>query len=447
LGARAWGQDTAAATACATLADDLHFIHAQLQTNSSPYNHDAAIAERTNKVFEEVLARAPECRTDNDYRTAVLTYTASFHDPHLHATHLPTTDTVSTNVWIRRLNDHYFVWNSTEEAPYGLRRGDEWLGCEGRLAREYVLHDVLALQGYTTLEAALYEHAADAFLRTDKAKGESIDCDFLQDGKALTKTLRWGPVDEASRKRFESDVKGRPAYALKKEPWGYWAGLSAMTAIDEDGRKAMQAFIRDTKELRGAGTIVLDLRGNAGGDSSWGERWISGLIGDKARKGEEAGSSCLIWASPENLRNFKLDPKLNRGQKGFIDCGGRAPLPQRKTGQRVYVLTDAACLSSCEMFVMALRDLPEVVHVGLPTNASTLYGDVRDVAAPSGHAGVMFPQKVFAMASLWKGREPGEPIVPNVLLRYDPALEAQGQDSLRAAVLDLLKRDGRLTNP
>jgi hypothetical protein len=59
----------------------------------------------------------------------------------------------------------------------------------------------------------------------------------------------------------------------------------------------------------------------------------------------------------------------------------------------------------------------------------------------------MFPQKVFAMASLWKGRKPGEPIVPAVALQYDPVSEAQGADSLRAAALDLLKRDGRMTNP
>ena len=472
LGAQARGQETGAASLCDSLAKDLSFIHGQLQANSSPYNHDAAIRERTDRVFENVLSKAPDCRTKNDYTTAVLTYLAAFHDAHLYATHLPAVDRVSTNVWIRKLNDRYYVWNSTGESPYGLRRGDEWLSCAGRPPEDILIHDVLALRGYTALDAALYGYAADVFVRADKAKGEKIGCEFSQNGKTITKTLEWESFDEKSQKQFKEEVEKRPVYSISKEPWGYWVGLSDMWPETPADREAMQSFVGDAGKLRGAKTLVLDLRGNGGGWASWGYRWIDGLYG-LSPEPEEEGSSCRLWASPENLRYFRdvnaemlkrnptdsADAKSHRAQiewlsedkKGFIDCApptlpeakSREPRPLRYQG-RLYVLTDAACFSSCEAFLTALRALPGVIHIGLPTNAMTIYSDEREVESPSHNAGVQFPQKVLDAPSRWKERKPGEALRPVIPLQYDPAQEARGQDSLRGAVLDLLKSDGRL---
>ena len=82
------------------------------------------------------------------------------------------------------------------------------------------------------------------------------------------------------------------------------------------------------------------------------------------------------------------------------------------------------------MFVTNLKAMPHTTHIGLPSNASTLYGDIRRIQLPSGIGNFIIPQKVFFYAN----RAPEQPITPEVLLRYDPEAELEGKDSLRAAV-------------
>jgi hypothetical protein len=105
---------------------------------------------------------------------------------------------------------------------------------------------------------------------------------------------------------------------------------------------------------------------------------------------------------------------------------------QARFDGRLIILTDSSCFSSCELIVDEAKRRPNSLHVGLETNASTPYGDIKFDIAPSGLFFYKVPTKVFPWLT-------GKSIVPDIVLQYNPELENAGIDSLMVAVEDLLK--------
>ncbi|MBL7670300.1 MAG: hypothetical protein JNM39_07420 [Bdellovibrionaceae bacterium] len=108
-------------------------------------------------------------------------------------------------------------------------------------------------------------------------------------------------------------------------------------------------------------------------------------------------------------------------------------MKQEKTlfkGQ-VYVLTDSRVFSSGEMFVEMMRSMPRVNQAGLPTNASTYYSDIRFDVTPGQ---LPFNHPTIAQFGGDLKRKSGEAFFPHIPLAYDPKLEFEGKDSLRAAL-------------
>jgi hypothetical protein len=182
--------------------------------------------------------------------------------------------------------------------------------------------------------------------------------------------------------------------------------------------------------------VVLDLRGNGGGASSYGDEIAEALMGGRYVRGVQRGTpseNCTdSWrATPGNLealRAFKreaganLDPQTRRfiedaerRVEGAIRAGKPFDVPisacpgaddpeappadgrgSLLTG-RMVVLTDAACFSSCLQVVEQFRRLG-ALHVGDATDAATRYMEVREAILPSGISYASTLQKV-AMAA------------------------------------------------
>ncbi|UUL84020.1 S41 family peptidase [Sphingomonas qomolangmaensis] len=199
-----------------------------------------------------------------------------------------------------------------------------------------------------------------------------------------------------------------------------------LPALNGDGARVVDDAGRRVQRLAGAGQILIDLRGNRGGDSAIGDRLVRLLFPatDPAALVAVAEPNCPIaWrASPGNAAAIEvLAHKLAetsdmraemlvmearllrrahaRGQAFAMALPARclnrhkSPLPRAPISDRIRVLTDGACFSSCLILVERLR-FQGAKQVGTATAAGNWYMDVRAQPLPSGLGDITMPQKV-----------------------------------------------------
>ncbi|MBE7212401.1 MAG: hypothetical protein INR65_15380 [Gluconacetobacter diazotrophicus] len=282
-------------------------------------------------------------------------------------------------------------------------------------------------------------------------------CRFSMDGRNREVALRWRPIGaaELARRLDDVDPQVKPPIGARVFPDGTrWFFLSDFDG-DPKGSTArsleplIAAMRRDRDAIGRAPRIVLDLRGNHGGSSDWGDQIATVLWGEQARKAAEPGVTEIDWrVSAANLARLKAyqrdlaaagnpEPGLARAMDISVggmeaaraagrtlwhapDEGAAAAQAPVATGRdpaaglrgTVFVLTDRGCGSACLDAVDLWRALG-AVQVGQETSADTLYMDTRTVALPSGAAEVTVPMKVF------RGRARGSNVPWVPVRRFD----------------------------
>ena len=205
---------------------------------------------------------------------------------------------------------------------------------------------------------------------------------------------------------------GAAGFGVRKAGAGYWIAVQELT---DNAVPVVAAVKAQAAEIREAPFVVLDLRGDGGGSSMFGDEIAAAILGDSYVKAVVGDSlpACggeVIRVSDDNVRQLQmyrdvLGPKrgpeftktfdglLNRAQGG---AGGRAwvhrvhsPVlgrrsrPGRRSAYRgkLFLLTDGVCFSSCLDVVSNWRDLG-AIQLGQTTDADTHYTEVRDDPMP-----------------------------------------------------------------
>jgi len=226
----------------------------------------------------------------------------------------------------------------------------------------------------------------------------------------------------ASQDEFRAMIRGTAhgaaGFGLRKVGSGYWVALEDLTGPAQpviDAVKAHQTV------LRASPYVVIDLRGNGGGDDAYGRALAEALYGrghvESVLGPYGKDSACPeVWrASPGNIAaadrfaNLAATSGDTTGSKAFRAAAAamRAALAQQRalTGEarcmrpkrppaapapslmrgRVIVLTDSVCFSSCINTVGFFKKLGAAL-VGQATGADTHYSEVRSIVLPSGLA-------------------------------------------------------------
>jgi len=176
-------------------------------------------------------------------------------------------------------------------------------------------------------------------------------------------------------------------------------------------------------ELR-KGIVVLDVRGNTGGNSSWateilatlwGQNWIDHITSQFDETVDWRASPANIAAVEDNVAFARANglkdnaAYYERGaaaMRAALAKGepyGRTVEPVEITPQpssnpvtgHVYLFTDGECASSCLIFTDIVRRLPGTQHIGFPTFADTNYIDNTNVLAPSGLVYISYSLKMY----------------------------------------------------
>ena len=416
--------------------DDLHFIRATLRENHpgpvDPTN--PAFASWYRDGFERALRLAGQANSYAGYFYAIQAYVVGFQDNHLGAL---ADDRFDAGVRLRRqwpgfilglANGRFAV---ARTSPGGPPLGAVLEECDGRGG------DALAdeiLRPYFPLWSIRGTRPRTApFLLIDEGNPfvrRPSECRFAAGGHSLAVHLAWVPIDNGALEPMVRAAQGRIAAQTGIRRFGahgWWIALASFDANEDAASTPLLEVIRTLEtratEFRGADVIVLDVRGNSGGNSAFGDRIASALWGADF-VASLPRTSVFDWrVSPANVRQIERgnlpalqrrfgenDPQT-RAYAAFVDAikaalargdtfyretlrmpeARASPLPVRA---RVFLLTDGWCGSACLDFADLVLAAPRVVQVGAETSGDTIYIDNTGARLPSGEGFFGWSMKV-----------------------------------------------------
>lgn len=472
---------------CKNLSSDLNYIHESIKQNFSGYVHSVELRKSTDAVFNQELEAAPHCTSEVDYVRSIRKYLGAFKDPHVKANWFgiskygqlvevssgkkidPNQKSVSnfaTGIYLVNYSNRFFVngidGDLLKESK--VKIGDELLSCSGKTPTEILKNEILPFESVSAPEASFYRMTPNIFIRWDQARDTKISCDFLHGSTRYAQEFLWKEVPE---NYLETKFQKHPdkIYKIEKIPNGHWVKLRSFSGYDEIGIQQLKVFSEDAKKLLKDKIIVVDVRGNGGGNSTWGTSWIDNLFGYHE---EPKDDRSWVLASPGNRGHFeRLYEHLRKNNGVTISSEGHwkdlikavqtnsgklVEVPndqkqsemkaQKRTGfsGKIYVLTDFMVFSSGETFVQELKMMPNTKQAGIATNASTYYSDIRFDVTPSG---LVFNFPTMVEINSTSKRASGEALVPEIKLELTPEIEFKGRDSMREALSKKIERGVR----
>jgi len=180
---------------------------------------------------------------------------------------------------------------------------------------------------------------------------------------------------------------------------------------------SLDAFAASSVDLRNAPAIILDLRGNSGGDDTWVMRWFVGLTNGElryttidelasevTRQGDVNSAVCDLARGDNDQEGKATAEKRLKTARATLANAARTPgrpyrdwhtrtpvtngrAPTAFSGRLVF-LADSRCASSCETFFQYARQVPGSVIIGENTAGVGAFGDVRTYRLP--HSGLGF---------------------------------------------------------
>jgi hypothetical protein len=283
--------------------------------------------------------------------------------------------------------------------------------------------------GDFTIESGRHEGAPSILIdQGDPFVSRPKSCVFRLEGRLRTFRLDWTAPPNAEVHAAYATFRRAPS-KLGLQPWGdrrWWISVPSMSSAQD-----WKGFYGDVRahlgELRTADMVVLDVRGNGGGDSGFGDRLARLLWGDAMIDAREPILGPTVYrvsrlnrdnwarvvettaADPQYTEDDRAefghilslyDAALARGDATFR-LGDDAPAARPKADRnlvqgRVVVLTDYACVSACLDMMDEVMAMPRAVQAGTSTSADTIFMEMTTTPElPSGLIRLSFPHKAW----------------------------------------------------
>jgi hypothetical protein len=281
-----------------------------------------------------------------------------------------------------------------------------------------------------------------------------VSCVFEAGGATRTVRLDWRAPDPAQLKLAMAAATGAGERNLDLFAWGprdWWISIPDM-GDDHDWRGFYAKVQANLPAIRSVDHLIIDLRGNGGGSSGYGDRLARMLWGEAFVEAREPHLGPTVWRATATNRAYWADlvarlarqpdyadlPELKRvlagydralaaGQPTFrMDDGPPAvatPAGGNPMRARVVLLTDPACNSACLDLMDLFTVMPDVVQAGSETSADTIFMELTTLEKiSSGLSGLAFGHKAWVE----RPRGSNRPYAPSAALtwRGDPADEA-----------------------
>jgi hypothetical protein len=300
--------------------------------------------------------------------------------------------------------------------PRATIRGAEILSCDGRTLSDWAQKDVLPWHSEflndTDLRPAMSEvlvNNGNPFRRYPTA------CRLkLKNGSEINHVLVWGESGPGAQASLLSRYSGDLASLRYLEDGSAWIRLPSFMPSPYNRLSDLQTRLRrEYAQLTTAKTLIFDLRGNPGGVDRIMASTLAATVGNRPeiRRVLLTPQPTSIRLTSENAillaeRSRTSQPMLSAtmailasflesGSSGSVAVEGlnksSRPLLQVNIArhqpvgrQKVVAITDGICRSACLMFMSYLKEIPDLVHIGLPTPFEANYANPVQTELPSG---------------------------------------------------------------
>lgn len=369
--------------------------------------------------------------------------------------------------------DGLYVHTATAGQP---APGSKLLACDGKPAEELIRTNVFAFQGRVAEAGQWWSDARNLFIDTHnpfvvRPRG----CSFALDGKLTQHALAWRDIGPEAERLLAASSDGDARGVGMSEPRKnlYWMSMPTFHP-DEAERNAYRAvnrgIVSDRARYLAADAVVVDLRKNGGGSSSWAREFARALWGaarvDAAMAAFSANTEVWWRASPGNTDYVawmagELDRQgqaegaawartqaegmraaLGRGAPFHVERraadAGAAPAADAEPpfSQPLYVVVPGDCASACLDALDVFTRFPNTRLIGAPSSADSRYMEVRRENLASGLAAVRVPNKMYVN----HGRTDGKVYQPDIPVT---AVAWTMQSLLEVVERDLAARQAR----
>lgn len=395
--------------------------------------------------YREARNRVRRVTDQGSYYYALLGYTNGFRDPHLSLGAQMRLAPASWPGFVTTANgDEVIVFSRDESDANTPAVGARVVSCDGRSTAAFRARNIYPFTLNPGLAGDRRRSATRLFMDRHNPFGPAPRrCVFDENGARRTITLSWRDVPEGNAYWDQYNVASlgpSASFGVTTPAEGVtWIGVPS---LDNGAGEQLQALVDEitagAATFRAGRVIVLDVRGNGGGNSEWGVRIARALWGDdiiNALPGDDRPGAVDWRASvgnrdyiaeftPELAQQFGEDSEIvqwaHRAQEGISAAisrgdpfwrdrepgdtgeiaasGGYAQ--QRPTGQspipaRVYVLSNGACASACLDMADIILHIPGVQLIGADTSGDGLLMEIRSATLPSGLTQVSLPIKAY----------------------------------------------------
>jgi hypothetical protein len=392
-------------------------------------NHPGAAPQLGDQSFRERLAiarrnvseRLPSVSDQASYAALMNGLANDFRDGHIWSNpRLSSTQRRWAGLVIARRGGQWVV--GAQEAVDGDPQveGARLESCDGVPADRMAREKLGEFYAHPEVEADMASRAAQLLIDDGNPfVAKPKVCRFVSTAGTVSMNLKWRDI--ALRQLEPIALRAyRPAEAgmgISDFAGGKWIALST---LGNAAAGVVEKVRENQAALRSAAMVVLDLRGNSGGNSGYADEIARVLVGDarvSAVSSNQSDCSGTFWrVSPGNLEalrkfvaalpddrkpdwqaqatemeqalasNSAFAPNLPACAPAAIAAKLPAPprnLPASAYKGRLILLTDRACFSSCLIATNLFRRLG-ALHVGEATDMSTRYMEVREIVLPSG---------------------------------------------------------------
>lgn len=337
--------------------------------------------------------------------------------------------------------DGIYVYASVAGGP---KAGARVLSCDGKADQQLMRDNLFSFMGrvneggqWWSMSRWLFVDQGNPFVSLPQR------CVFQHEGAQAELALTWRPATAQAaqwrRAAYNGDVL--PVGLTEPAPKLFWAAMPTFDPNAED-RKAYRAMFAQVAQQRQrmleASAVVIDLRDNQGGSSTWSKEFASALWGEArvARRMAAYFARTETWyrVSPGNLAHFDamteratrdkeialaewanakrvhIRAAMKRGDAFYVsaedaetpqasgvasdpgaDQAGDPPAFTRP----VYVIVPGQCASACLDALDVFKQFPNTKLIGAPSSADSTYMEVRVEDVPSGMALVIVPTKLY----------------------------------------------------
>jgi hypothetical protein len=380
--------------------------------------------------YRLAVAYARTVKTLADYDRAISYYVNGFRDLHINWWMNEPQPKVWPGFLVAEMDDRRIEVSAASPA-FPILVGSKLTSCDGtaaphllqnQLYRYKVNPDIPHLAAWWTPEF-LVRYADD----TQRPKS----CRFETRRGRKTLKLAWTVISDEEAAKHLKAARPFPSGELGIHQSKNIFLISIPTfQYGGEGVTKIQAFLASLREKRDqllqADAVIIDVRGNTGGNSSWGQQaakilwdpsrvepivdsfdWTSEYrtspkiearwraYGDSMKKAGEREQSERNYKIAEGIQQARaagkdlwLNPSPAKTSK--VDYSITSPFQNQ-----VYFLTDERCASACLDFADILIRIPGVTHIGRKTLADAIYIDNLAEQLPSGVSTFTWSAKVY----------------------------------------------------